>query len=57
MNGLKDLNFFFVEEPIIRNLSLYDNIKNYKIIASGEHLHNLTKQKMDILQKCEVFSI
>ena len=45
MDGLNELNFFFVEEPIIRNLSLYDNIKNYKNIASGEHLHNLNETK------------
>ena len=45
MNGLNELNFFFVEEPIIRNLSLYDNIENYKNIASGEHLHNLNETK------------
>ena len=45
MDGLNELNFFFVEEPIIRNLSSYDNIKNYKNIASGEHLHNLNETK------------
>ena len=26
-------------------MSLYDNIKNYKNIASGEHLHNLNETK------------
>lgn len=43
MDALRELNFFFVEEPIIRNLEFYNKIRYYKNIATGEHLYDFNE--------------
>jgi L-alanine-DL-glutamate epimerase-like enolase superfamily enzyme len=43
MDALRELNFFFVEEPVIRNLELYKKIRHYENIASGEHLYDFNE--------------
>ena len=47
IQGLKNLNFLFIEEPLKRNISnykkLFKNFYNKLNIGVGEHLHNLAE--------------
>ena len=56
-NCLKELNFFFLEEPFRRNIELYKKIRRFKKvkIAGGESLQtqkdfNIWSKNIDILQ-------
>ena len=45
LDAQKELNFYFIEEPIARKLYLYEKIKNFGSIAAGEHLFDLDKSR------------
>ena len=53
-DGLQDLNFLFIEEPVKRNLTLYKKIKSINkrmILAGGEHVFFFKEAKEWIMSK------